>query len=70
MRADQIAARGRVGPTCGMSLTSSGRLSRLISLGTFIRDSIQAFLNGDYGFIKIFEAVAEMDRVFTGTAEM
>lgn len=70
MRADVIGAKGRIGRANAMSIGSSGRLSPLAFIGVIIRDFVNAFLQGDYGILKIFEAVAEMDRVFTGNAEM
>lgn len=69
MRADAIGSHGRTGSVSGVGIASFGRLSRLAAIGTFIMDSIHAFLTAT-GYIKIFRAVAEMDRVFTGKAEM
>ena len=70
MRADQIAAHGRVSSTSGVSIASMGRISWIVSLGTLIRSAIHAFMEGAYPYIKVFRAVAEMDRVFTGDARM
>jgi len=70
MRADVVASHGRTGSVGALSIASVGRLSRLLDFVALVRDFINAFINGEIGVLKIFRAVAEMDRVFTEEAEM
>jgi len=70
MRADAIASHGRTGLVSARGISSSGVLSRLLALGTLVRDSIHAFVSAGVEYIKHFRAIAEMDRTFTGRTEM
>ena len=67
MRASSIAANGRIGVVGAVSLSSSGRISRLV--GLLISSFINAFILGKRK-VKVFRAIAEMDRIFSGDTGM